>query len=698
MFESRGTKRIGIWLAFVILFTGMAPVWSADPDREKKTAPEQMPGETIIVTANKIAQDVQDVPITMTVFSGEDLAESGIGTVNELLMRVPNLFSSGILTGNIRMMSFRGKTTMSFTEANPLIIYVDGIPMDSYFNADPGLLDVERVEILRGSQSTLYGKSSMGGVINIITRKPDNEFRSRVSGGIGSFETGFAAADVSGPIVRDKAFIGISARYDRTDGYMENPATDRGNDSNNKRAKVRLRVLPAEPLEINFQSEISAEKKGYDAAIKGPEATLQSPLNPSDFIDSLAVSTALNMTYDFGSLQAESITTHRYNDMFYSQDFSFLGIGVEATGRDVEDWELQQEIRVKSPETKDGFSWITGVYAATSERDRNDIWSQIPALFMVSHLPNSEKARDYAVFGQVTLPFRERFALTGAMRYQYTEKEIQYRYYTVMNGVTIPVLNTETDNSWDAFLPKVALTWNVTEDITSFVSVTRGFQPGGFNWSGGTENPGDYTFKAQTSWDYELGVKTRILNRAVTLNGSLFYSTIDDMQLVSYDPLTFSYHASNAAKATAWGAEADLEAKLSPEFRLGVSAAYTRAELDAYTGEDTGGTFDYSGNNVPFTPELTLGLNLTYTHIKGWFARAEVLRYGRLYWDEANSRNRDPITLLNARVGYETEKWGIFLWGNNLSDQIYLNYLQPASNFALVAPPRTIGLQFDIRF
>ncbi len=652
----------------------------------------------VVVTANKFEEKADKVPMSMTLFSGDELDESGIRNVDDIFERVPNLFSTGTMTANVRMMSFRGKTTMSFTEANPLIIYVDGVPMDSYFNADPALLAIERVEVLHGSQSTLYGKSSMGGVMNIVTKAPDNTFAAKTSGGLGTYETGFFRAEASGPLVRDRLFFSLGTLYDTTDGYMVNPGTDKGNDSSMRRFKARLRALLPNDFEINLQSDLSLEDRGFDAAIKGPEATLKSDLNPDDFTDAVGVNTSLKVEKDFGAFRGESITTHRYSDMEYEQDFAFLEIGIGASGRHVEDREITQEFRLTSEE-KDpsAISWIAGIYASDGKRDKKDVSSYIVAFDMESHLPSTETVNDYAVYGQLTLPLMEKFSLTGALRYQYTEKDIAFRYYTVMGGIRIPGLNAETANHWDAILPKLALTWQPSEQTMAWGSVSRGFHPGGFNWSSGTPDPTDYTFKEQTSLDYELGLKTTMFNGDLVLSTSIFYVDITDLQVVSYDPATFSYIASNAAAATSYGAEVQASLRLNSNWSAGLSGALTRAEFDSYTGTDSAGPFDYSGNNVPYTPDITLGGYFRYIHDKGWTARASVRHLGRLYWDDANSASRGSITLVGGRIGYESDNWGAFVTCENLFDERYLDYLQPASNYALVATPRTFSLQVDIR-
>ncbi|TIH20257.1 hypothetical protein D0S45_02630 [Marinifilum sp. JC120] len=223
----RGSVVLLMAVALAIVLVGICPAYAQNEEKEENKQ-EDYVLKPVKVFANKREQSAQKVPISMTIMDSNKLEDAGIKTLKDVFDRIPNLYT-GETVGNNRFMSFRGKTTMGFIEANPLIVYVDGVPMDSFLNTDPSLLNIERIEILRGSQSVMYGKSSMGGVINIISKKPTNEKAFTTYGSVGSYLSRELGGLATGPIIEDKVYYSVSAQYEGTDGYMKNKNSHESN-------------------------------------------------------------------------------------------------------------------------------------------------------------------------------------------------------------------------------------------------------------------------------------------------------------------------------------------------------------------------------------------------------------------------------------------------------------------------------------
>ena len=688
-------------LALVLACGGIPPAHADEKSEEEGKERAKTDSSYVLapvkVFANKREQSAQDTPISMTIMDGEDLEDAGIKTLKDVFNRIPNLYS-GSTVGNNQFMSFRGKTTMGLVEANPLIVYVDGVPMDSFLNTDPGLLNIERIEVLRGSQSVMYGKSSMGGVINIISRKPNNEKIYKAYASAGSHWTRELGVLASGPIVEDRVFYSVSGQYDGTEGYMENVNSDKSNSSNTGRLKGQLRLTPTSRLNMNLIGEYLAERKGMEPMVKG-SATLESDLNPDDKTTSNALSGAFSLGYAADWAKFESVTTYRRDSVDYQQDLTYLGIGLSDSGRDVEKQEFSQEFRLKSPEGEKGISWLAGLYGSHKDHDRKKIYSHFPALATWSHFPNEETADDYAVFGQMVFPFLgDKLELSPALRYQYTSKDIDFKHYTEVGGVVMPGNQVSTSDSWSAVLPRLTLSYHFTDEVMGYTSMARGYQPGGFNWSSTLTKPEDHTFDEQKSWDYEVGVKSQLLEKKVTLNATLFYSDISDLQTTTYDAATMSYRTDNAGQSYSWGGELDFMTRLAKGLDLELSAAFTRAKYKEYAGKTNAGGFDYAGNHVSLTPAHTLSAALQYKHENGLFARGEILNYGKLYWDDANTSSRDGMTITNAKLGYESESWRAYLYGNNVFDKRYLSYHTAVSGMSSVGAPREYGIRGEVTF
>ncbi|MFV0421634.1 TonB-dependent receptor [Oleidesulfovibrio sp.] len=677
-------------LAMVLVFGGGAPAYAEEQKEEKKSRPSYLL-EPVKVFANKREQNAQKIPISMTIMDGNKLEDAGIKTLKDVFDRIPNLYT-GTTVGNNRFMSFRGKKTMEFVEANPLIVYVDGIPMDSFLNTDPSLLNIERIEILRGAQSVLYGKSSMGGVINIISKKPTNENFFTTYGSTGSYFSREIGGLATGPVVEDKLFYSLSAQYDGTDGYMDNENSEESNKKNTGRLKGQLRITPSEKLEMNLVAEYIKESKGFDPNIKGMSPTLKTAANPNDSTNSDALSTGFSLGYDFDWARLDSVSTYRQDSVEYEQDMQFLGLPIPVSGRDVDRLEFSQEFRLKSLEGSDGISWLAGIYGSHKEHDRKKIYSEMFGMEFLYN--NTEKSNDYAAFGQAVFPFMDdRMKLTTALRYQYTDKEIQFKHVNPFGTDN----RAHTTQHWDAILPQASLSYDVTESVMGYVSITRGFQPGGFNWNNSSPDPEKHTFEEQTSWDYEVGVKSMFLSNKLMVNANLFYSDIKDLQTWSTDAFN-NYYAENAGKATSWGGELDVTARPVKGLELEFSAAFTRAEFDDYVTDISGVEVDYSGNDVPLTPEHTLSAAAQYRFENGLFVRGEVLNYGKMYWNDANTVSRSGLTISNAKLGYESEGWRAYLYGNNVFDERYLTFYMPTSDMGTVGKPREFGLRVEVTF
>lgn len=674
----------------------------------------------VIITAGKRATDVQKTPSSISVLTSEKLEDAKVDTIERVIQRIPNLNLSPFI-GGASLMSFRGVTTSPGTSTSPIVMYVDGVPVDTYFNLDAPLMNVERVEVLRGPQSAIYGKNAMGGVINVISRKPDNEWHGGIQTEYGSYETFKVGGTISGPIVEDKLFFSISGRHDTFDGFMKHDDTSDGNKERVERLKGQLRLTPTEDTEFNFHINYTARRDGYSNAVWSDSPTLDSPLNDDDYLDSDILNMALTASVNFEPLTLESITTFRSEFLDYACDMAFVynplrlnPLGAHAeyfdTGRKNDRKEFTQELRIKSPDGTDGVTWMAGLFGGYTDMHIRSVYSDgkidnypIPMLgvttaVMHQNQPSREYTQDYAAFGELSVPLTSKLRAVGALRGQYTHKKINIRNDSTMSlpafGISQQLAKVAKthDDSWLELLPKFNLSYQFTDDFMMYAGVNRSFIPGGFNNVSATGI--DMKYDSQIAWNYELGTKTEWFDKKLQLNAALFYSTFDDLQVFKYDAASRQYLSSNAGSAKSYGFEVDALARLLPGLDAEVGFGYTNAEFDDYVHKGE----DYSGNKVPYTPDYTASFALQYRHEAGIFARGEVLQTGSLYWTEDNEHQRSDVTLLNARIGYEYEDFGVYLYGNNLTNRKYFSYYTPVTNIGMMARPREVGVQVQYTF
>ena len=670
---------------------------------------------TVTVTADKRATDVQKTPSSITVMSRTKLEDANIDTIEKVLQRIPNMNYTPNF-GGVNLMSMRGIITSPGTSTSPIVMYLDGVPVDTYFNLDAPLMDIERIEILRGPQSAIYGKNAMGGVINVISRKPTNEWHGTLQADYGSFNTQRYAAAISGPLIEDKLYLALSGSHYSTDGYMNHDDTWYGNQERTERFKGMLRFTPTEDIDISFHLNYTARRDGFSSLIIGDEPTLDSAANKDDYLHSDIWNMALHMSFDFEPVTFESITTYRTENLDYALDmqyayqkqydnlyFGLADLDHAYSGRSNTRKEFTQEFRLRSPDDKkDGIKWLLGVFGGYTDMDIREVYSDTFGtamgypLSMWSNQPSHEYTQDYAAFGEITIPLLDKLNVTLGLRAQQTYKKINVDYIAeseMMGPPTVANASFHESDSWFELLPKFNISYQLTDDIMLYGGVNRSFIPGGFNNVTTTGN--EMTYDAQTAWNYEIGAKTEWFDKRFLLNLALFHSAVQDLQVMKLDLGTGSYLSDNAGSARIYGVEVDAMARLLPGLDAEFSFGYLWTRLDDYTHMGN----DYSGNKIPYTPDYTASFALQYRHEKGFFARGEVLHYGQLYWSEENDYKRDPVTLLNARVGYEFDPFAVYVYGNNLTDAKYLNYYTgSATNYGMMARPREIGVQLKYTF
>lgn len=721
--KSREIQRRVSGLTTGVLVCVLSLLLAAPVAAEEETASDIYQLPTVTVTAEKRETDVQKTPSSITVMSRTKLEDASIDTIEKVLQRIPNMNFSPF-AGGVNFMSIRGMTTSAGTSTSPIVMYLDGVPVDTYFNLDAPLMDVERVEVLRGPQSAIYGKNAMGGVINVISRKPTNEWHGTLQAEYGSFNTQRYGVAINGPLIEDKLFLSLSGSHYSSTGYMNHDDVWHGNLERTERFKGQLRFTPTEDIEINFHLNYAARRDGFSTLVWGDEPTLDSIASKDDYLHSDTWNMALHMAFSSDAATFESITTYRSENLDYAVDmlpvygpayaaaFAQLGYDISAdgayTGRRNTRKEFTQEFRLRSPDSKkDGVQWLLGVFGGYTDMHIRDSYLNMPGSvsymgfplgsFQIwSNQPSREYTEDYAAFGEITIPLLDRLKVTLGLRAQQTYKRIEVNYNgdTVLMGMSMGNQNMSrnTSDSWFELLPKFNISYQLTDDFMIYGGVNRSFIPGGFN--NATMTGVNMTYDAQTAWNYEIGAKTEWFDKRLLLNLALFHSTVQDLQVMKYDAASGSYLSDNAGSARIYGVELDAAARILPGLDAEFSFGYLWTRLDDYVHQGV----DYSGNKIPYTPDYTASFALQYRHEKGFFARGEILHYGQMYWSEANDYKRDPVTLVNARVGYEFEPFAVYVYGNNLTDAKYLNYYTSTSNYGMMARPREIGVQLKYTF
>jgi iron complex outermembrane receptor protein len=660
--------------------------------------------EKMTVTAEKRSQNIQDIPVSVSSFNEYKIRDHDVKEVSDVFNLVPNLSFSSQNQG-VTYVSSRGISPNMINRRNPFVMFVDGVPYSNIIGYNADFNNVERVEVLRGPQGTLYGKNAMAGVMNVITKSPSNETEGRVSFDLSESETYFLQASVNGPILKDRLFMGISSSDYQTRGYMENDHPDEDYYDHRDIFKIRgrLRWVLSDLLEINLHSGKDVRTGGDGPMIGSPDIQYHEYKNPDDHVDVDNFDNALSAVFKEDKFQVSSITTYKKLTEDYDVDYSYGSSSVTHGRMDSEINTFSQEIRIQSRDEPRAFSWICGLYYETNEEQDQEMSMQyLPTPMMnfnrQTNWPTTTKGDTAAVFAQTTLPFWERFNLTAGLRYEYVEKEMDYHRETTNldSGQVISTTDYTVEDDWNALTPKVSLDYRASDNLLFYGSFSQGYLAGGFNNT--IDDPEGSKYDAQTNTSYELGTKTNWQNNRLSCNLSLFYMDIDDMQVTEY-PNAYLMVASNAGKAHSYGAE--IEAKYKPLRELTLFGAFgiIRGEYDEYMGY---GGVDYSGNELKSTPQYSLNLGGQYRHSSGFYFGLDVAGYGKTYFNEDNgdTSERDPYTTVNAKAGMELTNWDFYVYAKNLFDEEYFSsiFTSGIRNSYMVGEPQRFGVNVVMRF
>ena len=680
-------------LLFAAIFAASAV---AQEDRTRK----EVELGTITVTAQKQEENVQEVSSSITVMNELDIEDRKIEDVDDLVDFVPNMMSFNDGMAGYNKITTRGISAPSMErQTTSTAMYVDGVPTLGSMGYDTSIVDIERIEVLRGPQGTLYGKNTQAGAINIITRQPTNEFRGKVSveGGqwlsseSGDKLTNGAALSLSGPILKDKLFFDVSGTYKHRDGYIDNTFLDESvNERNIMYGRAKLRMTPTDALDISLLlSFLSHELDGSSNMNLGPNGAamfgLPTPLHRQTtadllggFQDTDTDAQSLHISYDINDhMTLTSITARKKVTFDGIMDFDYSPLHMMHGFQDGTNQEqYSQELRLDSSYGR--LNWLVGLYYDHSVYESNMVATSIIPV-MNSSMNTELTSESYAVFGQAGYSLTEQLKIIAGLRYENQDMD--------MTGVAAGSL----DDSWEKISPKIAVEYKFSPDIMAYADISQGYRSGGFNPL--ATDPQYYSYDEETLWSYEIGIKSLFLDKRLMVNGAIFYMDIKDTQVEeAVDP--FQSWNTNAAEATAMGVELEISARVADGLTLMGGFGYTDIEFDKFS--DALG--DYKGNKKPFAPEYTFSIGSQYRHASGFYARADLIGYGEMFLEKTNQFSRDAYQIVNAKIGYEAKSFDIYLYGKNIFDKEYDADGYYGGAYVVYSDPGEFGLQLTYRF
>ncbi|MGV3764047.1 TonB-dependent receptor [Parapedobacter sp.] len=677
-----------------------------------------------VVTAQKMESDPHDIPASLSVVGSKAVEQQYMWNIMDVTAVVPNLNMANPGDGR-NVASLRGITTTSYNQA--VATYVDGVNqfgLDTYI---PYLQDVERIEVLRGPQGTLYGRNAMGGVINIVTKQPTNQATGFVEVNLGSHGQQRYLAGLRAPVVKDKLFFGASLLYNGLDGFYKNDFDGSDYDrqqavSGNYYLKYLLNAQWA--MTLNFK-HVSNRNDGAFALSMDMDETFSHPFHVSQDAKTTMVDESRNASLSinhFGNtVSFSSQTAYQANYRFYRSpidgDFSILDM-VSIVNDYGKDWNnvkvFTQEFKLSSAPSKNSrMNWTAGMFlfhqnAPTKQGTHFGAQAEMMGapVNTTSILTNSATNQGAAVFGQLGYRFDNGLELQAGLRYDYEHAALDARGEFQPDGGDLVVLQPDTSASADfyALSPSFSVKYAFHDRSQIYGSYTRGFRAGGISQL--SSDPSEAALRAfdpEYSDNVEVGTKNRLFNRQLEVNLAAFYTRVHNAQvptLVLPDAITVTQ---NTGRMESMGLEVEATARVVRNLSLWGNAAFTHARyLDLNTaGED--GNVQLKGNRPVFTPDWTGFLGAQYDLPIGTSQQLQLGVYGKFigqqYFTVENTLGQKSYSLLNAHIGYSLHGYELILWGQNLADKRYADY---AYDFGFAAVhlgrPVTYGLTLRKRF
>lgn len=623
------------------------------------------------VTANKIEQEQEQVPASLSVITGDDLRKNHIDDLERLARITPGFTFQPFGQSGTNLPVVRGLSSGATAFSSSMLMLVDGVPTLMGQGFDHNLLGVERIEILRGPQSTLYGRNAEAGVLSIHTRQPGDTPYAHLEAGTGSRDLRTLNLDASTALVPGTLYAGVTGQWLQQDGFIDN--TYRGgqaDDRERQSARMVLRWTPSLATDVNLRySRQDYRDSGSQWGLAGSSHREVRSGTPS-WNHSSGRSLSLDVLHEFDSgLKLRSITAR--NDFYdrVQQDTDFLPADQLHLARDYHFTTLSQEFRLEG-QWRDN-QWLLGTYV---DRDDHDLSYQQKLPLRLTQTDSQLGGNTSALFGQWLMPLAEHWTLTLGARAEQDKVHID------------PASSSRQSASWQRFTPKAALQYEWQPDAYVYGSYAEGFRAGGFNaFSSAANYPGYDPEKVKT---YELGAKGWLADKRLRYSAALYWMDVRDMQVQQIIQPGVVY-ITNAATARSTGLELEAEYLVADDWRVLSSMGLNRTRFERFSE----GSNDYKGNRNPYAPDLTGHLSVRYDAPAGWYAQGGVSAVGKTYLDAANQYSRGGYGLIDLNAGYDFSHYGISAYVKNAADKRYdaVGYLNGTAR--VYSPGREIGLR-----
>ena len=738
--------RKSLLATLVGLFAAGGAATATAQDEMQESSRVQRALEEIVVTAQKREQNLQETALAISAIGADALAARGISSGYDLQFSVPGLTIGESNVGPAQI-TLRGVGMENiFLGGDPGVpVHIDGhyIQDTSYILQD--FMDIERVEVLRGPQGTLYGRNAIGGSINVITKRPGDEFEGSIAGQLGNYDKQLLQLLVSGALT-DRIRGRLVVSNDTRDGYVDNVSPVGGQDlKNSDYTSVRGTLVfdVADNVEAVLGSYYYEDHSNAiiaqhvtpipDGVLPGfadywalndpePNPTVSDPRkvrfnSHKDDALNRAKGISLDVDWELDAFNLRSLSSFNESRSFALTDVDGTDVITMEDEVRREHETFTQEFQLLSSESSVS-QWILGLYYFNEESSASEIFdwdnffvadgsaSILDAIFGL-------EAESIGVFGQIEYPLSNQLSVVGGLRYNKDEKDNDSSLFSPDLGITDGAGNpfrVVDSESWEEITGKLGINYQVSDDMLIYASYSSGYKAGGYNGTQASYDP-------ETVEAYEGGVKSEWLDNRVQSSLSAFFYDYKDKQEFKRDELGIAA-ITNAGSASLWGIEFEGVVRPIESVTVDTSIAYLNSEYDEFDTADNinpgAGVLDLSGNALPRSPEWKVHLGIQYDwQIQSghMHARVDAVWVDEQYSAAFNRDDRDLIDSYhrtNAQIGWESndESWKTSVYVNNIEDDdVVANLFDNSALVGLPVPiyahyfsPRTYGVKVTYQF
>ncbi|MDR0698579.1 MAG: TonB-dependent receptor [Tannerella sp.] len=729
--------------------------------------------EVVVISSSKETNKLRTLPGSVSVLSPQQIAGRQVMSIKDISSFVPNLYIPDYGAKLTSAVYIRGVGTRSSGQS--IGLYVDETPYMDKSSFDFELMDIQRIEALRGPQGTLYGRNAMGGIINIYTLSPFDYQGVKASLSYGNYgQTNAKISVYNKP--NDKLGLSLGAYYNHCNGFFTNAYNDRKADfEDTAGGNLKLHWKASSALTASYSVSYEYTDQGafpYGFYHEDTKTVDKVNINDKSSYKRSLLSNNLSLKYQNENISFTSTTGYQYlnDDMKMDQDFSDSSLFI--LNQLQKQHTFTEEISVKS-KNDNNYQWSFGVHGFY-----NKFRTDGPVEFKEDGIktilqPVFDKLNDYGMPGKLTITneslyipgdfktpsfgtaiyhqstcnnlFYEGLSITAGIRLDYEKQELTYHSEAKMNlrmqiapgrppidlsdSYPASVINEKISQEFRQVLPKISLKYECTPRTFAYLSIAKGYKAGGYNVQMSADimqsrmqfdvmnsfkqyMPPTFeitepqpvkeviSYKPETSWNYETGMKSMLIKDRLRTEVTLFYMDIRDLQITKFVESGNGRYLSNAGKAESYGAELSLSARLSDKLAADLNYGYTHATFLDYNNANE----NYKGKYIPYTPQHTLSIGLQYNKslrnciIDRIIASAQCNGTGKIYWTEKNNLSQPFYAIVNAQAGVHKGRISLYLWTKNLTNTDYSTFYFESLNkpYMQKGKPLQFGAKLNI--